>query len=560
MVRATGITATFTSATSTAVNQPTIPTTITGVYLSSVASPDPSGPKPDVPPVISAEAGSTVRVYCAVNDTDLIVTGSSSLTYKWKKGTGDITGETTNTLTLSSLAVGDAASYSCEATLGTTPYPSNPVQLNVESKIIDSVHLAVIPTTPVLTGYAVLDCQVKIADLRRVSYSWKKNSITMPNVTDRALQINNLVASDNTAYTCTATVGFDSATSSSTSLTAVALDSETPLVTSLSVNFGLGNKYTLTCGEAYTIPGLTYRWYEGATVVEGQTSKTYEITVKTGTTNYKCDIALGSKTSLKSATGLNVVAKQLLEVYINVGTVKMTGTYTPVTGTSVTLTCVATTAAGASGTVTYAWTKGVTPTGSGTSTLTITAGTDDGAYTCTAAIGVESLPSAALTVTSAVAVAKPVIGGSPDTYNGGSSTSYSEGGNYVLTCATTSHTPSLIYAWTKDGNPVGNSRVYQITSAKKGATGDDGSYICSAKSGALAAVASDPVTITIGDKGKPCLYVDDCDGDQYADVCENSRCVCATGYTLQGNTCSGQGIVTISMLLFVLCGLIKLIL
>ncbi|XP_059141228.1 mucin-3A-like isoform X2 [Physella acuta] len=543
-------------ATSAVVNSPSTVSLISGVFLSSVdpanLPADPNGPRPDVPPVISAEVGGAVQVYCAVNDTDIAI---STATYVWQKDGGTITGSG-NSYSKSNLVAGDTGSYTCVATVGGTPYTSRAVRLNVESKIIDSVDLVVIPTTPVLTGYAVLDCQVKIADLRRVNYTWTKNSITMPNITDRALQINNLVASDNTAYACTASVGLDSASDSIT-LSAPALGSATPAVTSKSTIFGVGNKYTLTCGEDYTIPGLTYRWYEDDNIVSGQTSKTYELTVKAGTKVYKCDIALGTTISSKSTPGLTVAANPFSAVNINVGTIKLDTTYQPLTATSVTLTCVATMAAGATGTVTYSWTKDSGATGSGTSTLTFTAGAaTNGAYKCKATLDSGNLESPEVTVTAAASLSAPTIGTTADRYSGDQK-SYSEGADYELTCESSSYSPDMQFVWTKDTVNVGTSRVYKITNANKVSSG--GSFTCSVTLG-TSTVTSAAVTITIGEKGKPCEFVNDCDGDQYDDVCLSNRCVCATGYALTGNTCSGQGIVTISMLLLVLCGLIKLIL
>lgn len=61
-------------------------------------------------------------------------------------------------------------------------------------------------------------------------------------------------------------------------------------------------------------------------------------------------------------------------------------------------------------------------------------------------------------------VAKPVISTTADTYSSGPSLkSYSEGGNYKLTCLTDSYSPSLTYTWTKDSVTVGTSRVYEVT-------------------------------------------------------------------------------------------------
>ncbi|XP_059141232.1 protein sidekick-2-like [Physella acuta] len=514
-------------ATSAEVTSPTIASAIAGVFLSNMdpSNPpaDPNGPRPDVPPIAYAEAGSTVTVFCAINDTDLIVSASDITNYVWKKNGSPITGKNTVSFTTNSLSDSDNGAYTCSATVKGVVYTSKSVQLVVEPKLIERVTIDVYPTKPVLGGFVYMYCLVRTTDPRRVTYTWKKGGNTLFNITDEALQINGLTAADNGVYSCEARVGLDSDSNTYT-LNAKNLTTETPVVTSDCENdlFGVGNTYTLTCGEDYDFPYLTYRWYIGGSKVPDKTSLNYEITVKPGTTKYTCDITLGSDIS-KTSSDLTVVAKQMIDIVVNVGPVELDSAqqYQPVTGTNATLTCLATTADGASGAPTYKWEKGATLLSS-TSGLTVAVtATVDGVYKCTATMGDETL-----TVTVNVAhsdnIQTPTINTTADTYDADSKESYSEGADYELTCETASYSPDMQYVWTKNSVTVGTSRVYKITNANKTpATGDSGTYICTVKLGAKSATSA-AKSITIGAKGQPCQYTDDCDGEEFRSVCEKT--------------------------------------
>jgi hypothetical protein len=139
-----------------------------------------------------------------------VVAAGSSLVYRWSKGStplsdgGRISGSASNTLTISTVADADAASYSCLITNTSGNITSSSAALTV-------VHLPVITTQPssqVASNGSTVAFHV-VATGSSLTYQWKKNGTALTNggdysaVTTPDLSIHITSQADEAVYTAT---------------------------------------------------------------------------------------------------------------------------------------------------------------------------------------------------------------------------------------------------------------------------------------------------------------------------------------------------------------------
>ncbi|CAL1535989.1 unnamed protein product [Lymnaea stagnalis] len=527
---------------SSEVKTPTILSDIPGVVIASDET------------EIMAETNSRIHLECVSTEQHLAL--PDTIFYSWKKDGVQISNGSAQ-YSKSAASAADAGKYTCTAKVGNnTARESSAVTIKFATDVISKI--AVVAKTPVPNGYLAIYCQVSTFDLSNVMFSWKKDGSSIGIDEASIVQINGWKSEDNGRYECEATVGFVTEVSAAVLIQSEAIETiklAAPTPTSSVSRYGVGNSYTLTCDVKYMTPGMSYQWFIGGSVVSGKTSNTFQVSPPAGTTRYTCKIDFNDTRSPESAP-LSITAYNLVAVKIANGDVTYGGgdNIKPLTGASVSLTCKETRALGATaGVVSYVWTRNdVTLTTASSSVYTFTANASaSGLYACKAVLGAEALQSAALNVTPSDVIESPEITANPDLYSSGRLASYSEGGSYILTCRTPSHNSDFTYTWSRSGTTLSGttSRMYQITSA---GSGHSGTYTCRAHSENRSSVVSAGFTIIIGAKGRPCLMVDDCNGEMYASACENSRCACADGYTQKGNTCSGENALQFSLILMLI--------
>ena len=221
-------------------------------------------------------------------------TGTPPVSYQWKKGGVDISGETNASYTIAAVSAGDAASYTVAVTNTCNTIISNAATLVVSTPTS-------ITTDPVsqvkCTGNSVTFSVA--ASGGPLTYQWRKGGSNIAGATSASYTIPSIVAGDAGNYDVVVTAaGCNSATSAAASLTV----NVTPSITTQPAAqvVCVGNNVTFSIAANGT--ALGYQWKKGGVDISGATNSTYTISpVSSGDAgNYSVAVS-NSCTSVTSA-------------------------------------------------------------------------------------------------------------------------------------------------------------------------------------------------------------------------------------------------------------------
>ncbi len=269
------------------------------------------------PPVVTSQPQSLTT--CCSNSVVFSVTASGcALTYQWQKNEtnltdgGNVSGSTTDVLTLNPTTISDAGGYrviisnaygsvtSSNATLTVSPSPSPPVITSQpQSVTVCSGNPAVFSVTN--SGCAPF------------AYQWQKDNSNIQDATSSTLTLNNVTTNDAGSYTVIISNGCGSVTSSNATLTVLS----PPVITNQpqSVTVCSGNPAVFTVAASGTTP-LAYQWQKNGTpltnggTISGSTSGTLTLSATTPSSagNYRVIITntCGSVTSSNATLTVEV--------------------------------------------------------------------------------------------------------------------------------------------------------------------------------------------------------------------------------------------------------------
>ncbi len=342
-------------------------------------------------PAITTQPNASQTI-CAGQNATFTVVATGAVSYQWKKnGTdlsngGNVTGALTSSLTLSSIASSDAATYTCLITGACSPNVlSNNATLTVNA-------LPAISTQPVSsTICAGASASFNVAASGTLlTYQWQRNGVDLVNsaiifgATTNSLTITPTTTSDAGNYTCKVS---GACTPSVTSATAVLAVNSTAAISSNPASAAICAGQTATFTLGTTGSGITYQWKKGGTdlsntgnVSGAQTS----VLTLTGVTSadagsYTCQI-------INTCSGTSTSTAAVLTVN-SLPAITSQPTDVTICGSSTVSFSVSATGTGLS----YQWKKGSTSlvdggtiSGSTSATLTINpaVAADAGAYTC----------------------------------------------------------------------------------------------------------------------------------------------------------------------------------
>jgi alpha-tubulin suppressor-like RCC1 family protein len=300
---------------------------------------------------------------------------------------------------------------------------------------------------PSVTGTAAvgqtLTCAAAGGTPGTLSYAWSRGATSLGSgatyeltPADRTHEVTCTVASVRSGYT-DATNSADSATVGSGTFTIG--------VPSITGTAAVGE--TLTCAAAAgTVGTVSYVWTRGATSLGSDA--TYELTPDDRTHVVTCTV-----TSVRAGYTDATNTKDSATVGYGAFTIPAPS----ITGTAAvgeTLTCAA--GPGTSGTVSYAWTRGATSLGSGT-THELTPDDRTHVVTCTVTAEQAGYTDATNEADSdtvdygSFAIAAPSIAGTAEV-------------GQTLTCAAAGGTPGTVsYAWTRGATALGSDPTYELT-------------------------------------------------------------------------------------------------
>ena len=220
--------------------------------------------------------------------------GNPTPTYQWQKGGVNISGATSATYTIASTVLGDAGSYTVNATNSAGSVTSSAATLTVNT--VPSITTQ--PLSQTITAGNSVTFTAAASGNPTPTYQWQKGGVNISGATSATYTIASTVLGDAGNYTVIVTNSVSSVTSSAVILAVNISPAITTQPSSQTVTSG--NSVTLSV-VASGNPTPTYQWQKSGVNISGATSATYTIasTVLGDAGNYTAVAtnSLGSATS-----------------------------------------------------------------------------------------------------------------------------------------------------------------------------------------------------------------------------------------------------------------------
>ncbi|MBI4621594.1 MAG: immunoglobulin domain-containing protein [Verrucomicrobia bacterium] len=230
------------------------------------------------PSISTPPASQSVTTGTAVTFT-VAASGTSPLTYQWRKGNQDIVGATSPTYSLSNVQSGDAANYSVVVTNSAGSVTSNAATLTVTTTGTAPTITAQPSDQTVGAGVgASATFTVGVSGTAPFTYQWRKNGAAIAGATNATLVLAVVTTANAGSYTVLVTNAVGSATSGVAVLTLVDLPVITVPPVDLSVAVGSPVVFTVLANGT---PPLTYQWRKDGRPIAGADNSTLALTAVT---------------------------------------------------------------------------------------------------------------------------------------------------------------------------------------------------------------------------------------------------------------------------------------
>lgn len=197
-------------------------------------------------PSFTQQPVSTTADYGANATFTVAVAGAPAPTVQWRKGGAPISGATSTTLTLQTVALGDAGTYDCVATNSEGSATSNAATLTVTPPALPVISGQPVSMTSRQGSGAFFSVQASGTEL---AYQWRKGGVDIAGATQATLFLGNVQPGDAGSYTVAVSNPGGPVTSDAAALTVVA--SGTARVANLSTRARVG------IGSEVLIPGFS---------------------------------------------------------------------------------------------------------------------------------------------------------------------------------------------------------------------------------------------------------------------------------------------------------------
>jgi alpha-tubulin suppressor-like RCC1 family protein len=408
-------------------------------------------------------------------------TGSSPITYQWKKDGTDINGATGASYTIASVAESHAGAYSCHVANGCGAGVNTiAVGLNVKT----SPAITTQPTSVTKCAGEAASFTVVASGTAPLSYQWKLGTADISGANSATYPITSVQAANVGSYTCVVTNGCGTG---ATSLAATLTMNSAPTIGTQPVTpQTICSGGTATFLVAATGAGtLTYQWKKDGNAITGATSASYATGIAG---SYTCVVSSGCGTDITSSAGI-----------LTVNTPPTIGTQ-PVSQTTCANQSVTFNVVASGGSLTYQWKKDNNAITGATSASYSTA--IAGSYTCTVSNGctpdvtssaailtVNPAPTASLPATLAkwagetATFTVSATGTGTLTYQwkrGSGNISGATGSSYSISSVGSGDNGATFSCVVTDGCPLSvtsNATTLSVRSVKEAVTGDDHSLI-----------------------------------------------------------------------------------
>src|SRR5664280_277648 len=332
--------------------------------------------------------------------------GPPAPTYQWRKNGANLTGATSASYTIASVATGDAGTYTVVATNSAGTVTSNGAVLTVNAATVAPAFTTQ-PASQTVTAGATVSFTATAGGTPAPTYQWRKNGANLTGATSASYTIASVAMGDAGTYTVVATNSAGAVTSNGAVLTvnaAAVAPAFTTQPTSQTVTAGAAVSFTAAAGGT---PAPAYQWQKNGANLTGATSASYTIaSVATGDAGTYTVVATNSAGTVTSNGAV---------LTVNAAPVAPAFTTQPASQT-VTAGATVTFAAAAGGTPapTYQWRKnGANLTGATSASYTIAsvAMGDAGTYTVVAtnSAGTVTSNGAVLTVNVPAVATAPIV-------------------------------------------------------------------------------------------------------------------------------------------------------
>ena len=247
----------------------------------------------------------------------VVVSGTSPLTYQWRRDLVAVSGATSATLTLTGVKAADAGAYSVLVSnlLGATA--SVPAQLSVTA-LTTPPSITTQPISLTVPPGNAATFAVVATGTAPLAYQWRKNGTAISGATAATFTIAGAQLADNGAYTVVVTNTLGSATSSAANLL-VDSGAVAPAISTqpLAQTARVGGTVTFSVVATGTAP-LAYQWRKDGVAIAGATAATLTLTNVQGSDSgaFSVTITSSAGTVTSNAATLSVPAARLANLSV----------------------------------------------------------------------------------------------------------------------------------------------------------------------------------------------------------------------------------------------------
>ncbi len=234
------------------------------------------GPTATAPGITTPPASQSALTGATITFT-VAASGSPAPTLQWQKGGANISGATSATLTLTSLTLGDAGSYTAVATNSAGSATSSAAVLTVTAPAT-APSFTTQPANQTALAGANASLAAAASGSPAPTYQWQKGGVNIAGATASTLTLTGVTTGDNgSSYTVIATNSAGSATSSAALLTVSTLATAPSIATqpvSQTAQVGAGVSMVVS---ATGTPTPSYQWSKNGVIISGATVATYSL-------------------------------------------------------------------------------------------------------------------------------------------------------------------------------------------------------------------------------------------------------------------------------------------